>query len=88
MNDMPVHDFTFTRFEHKKEAQRTEIDFIVRFKGAIPSRDEILSQLALFYGFEKDCAVLDRLRPRSGKKELRGTARFYDDEKIKKLKEK
>jgi small subunit ribosomal protein S24e len=74
----PDLDFVFTRYERNETCRRTEVDFIVRFAGAIPSRTDILENCANFFQFEGKLAVLDRLRSKSGKRELRGSLRIYD----------
>ena len=74
----PDLDFVFNRYERNEACQRTEIDFTVRFSGAIPSRKDILDNCASFFQFKGDLAVLDRLRTKSGKRELKGALRIYD----------
>ncbi|MDT8357485.1 MAG: hypothetical protein RQ758_03160 [Methanomicrobiaceae archaeon] len=74
----PDLDFVFNRYERNEACGRTEIDFTVRFSGAIPSRKDILDNCANFFQFEGDLAVLDRLRTKSGRRELKGALRIYD----------
>ncbi|HDR72517.1 MAG TPA: hypothetical protein ENN85_01150 [Methanoculleus sp.] len=72
-------DFNFVRYERNEDKCRTEIDFVATYTGPVPSRKELLGQLALFYSFAEDTAVLDRLRSRAGRGGVRGSLRVYDD---------
>ncbi|MDG6257291.1 MAG: 30S ribosomal protein S24e [Methanomicrobiaceae archaeon] len=72
-------DFNFVRYERNEEKCRTEIDFVAKFAGPVPSKNELLGQLSLFYSCAEDTAVLDRLQSRAGRGEVRGRLRIYND---------
>lgn len=76
---MTEMDFHFVRYERNEEKSRTEIDFVARYSGPVPSRDELLAQLSTFYSFPEDAAVLDSLKSRTGRGEVRGSVRVYGD---------
>ena len=72
-------DLDFTRYEQNEEKRRTEIDFVISFEGAVPPRKEIMEQLSSLYTFDPALAVLGKFRTRSGKKEMRGDVRIYEN---------
>jgi ribosomal protein S24E len=76
---MTEMDFHFVRYERNEEKCRTEIDFVAKYSGPVPSRDELLAQLSTFYSFPEDAAVLDSLKSRTGRGEVRGSVRVYSD---------
>jgi ribosomal protein S24E len=72
-------DFHFLRYERNEEKCRTEIDFVAKYTGPVPSRSELLEHLSTYYSFPEDAAVLDRLKSRAGRGEVRGSVRVYED---------
>ena len=58
---------------------RKEIDFILNFKGAIPSKESIKDEISLCYGSSNDLITLDKLRTVKGKMMANGKARIYPD---------
>ncbi|TAJ45574.1 hypothetical protein [Methanofollis fontis] len=71
-------DLEFPRYEHDPALGVTEIEFVARFTGAIPSRQEILAELALVSGADPASIDLGRLRPRARRGEVRGSARITE----------
>jgi len=76
---MMAMDFHFLRYERNEEKCRIEIDFVAKYTGPVPSRNELLGQLSIYYSFPEDAAVLDRLQSRAGRGEVRGSLRVYRD---------
>jgi small subunit ribosomal protein S24e len=73
-------DFEFIRDERNELLSRRELQFILRFEGATPSRRNILGKLCALQDLDESLVVLDSLKTSYGKQELKGTARIYDDQ--------
>ncbi len=72
-------DIEFPRYERNEGCRRTDLEFVARFSGPIPSREAVRAELALISGADPASIALDRLSPRAKKGEIRGKARIYDD---------
>jgi ribosomal protein S24E len=72
-------DIEFPRYERNEACRRIDLEFVARFSGAIPSREEVRAELALISGADPAAIALDRLSPRAKKGEIRGKGRIYDD---------
>jgi small subunit ribosomal protein S24e len=73
-------DFEFIRDERNELLSRRELQYVLTFEGATPSRREILGKLCALQNISEGLVVLDSLKQGFGKQELTGTARVYDDE--------
>lgn len=70
MGDMML-DFVFDNYIADRDNQE-EIEFICTFEGPIPSKSEVLKNLALYFDFKPECAELERFRPVRGKQQIKG----------------
>lgn len=72
-------DFEFARDEYNGLLKRRELEFLLTFEGATPSRREILGKLCALQNVPENCVVLDSLKTSFGKQELNGFVRIYED---------
>ncbi|MBQ3684453.1 MAG: 30S ribosomal protein S24e [Methanomicrobium sp.] len=70
-------DFEFTRDNENKLLNRTELDFVLKYEGATPSRQDVLGKLCALRNIETEKCVVDSFRCEFGKQEIKGTARIY-----------
>ena len=80
-------DFEFTRDEYNGLLKRRELNFVLTFEGATPSRRQILGKLCALQNVPESCVVLDTLKTSFGKQELNGQARIYQDAETMKMTE-
>jgi len=73
-------DFEFIRDEENGLLNRRELDFVLTFEGATPSRRTILGKLCALQNVKESLVVLDSIKTSFGKQELTGYARIYEDE--------
>lgn len=73
-------DFEFIRDEENGLLNRRELDFVLTFEGATPSRRMILGKLCALQNVKESLVVLDSIKTSFGKQELTGYARIYEDE--------
>ena len=73
-------DFEFTRDEENKLLNRTELDFILKYEGATPSRKEIMGKLCALRNVNPKNCVVDSLKSEFGKQEAVASARIYQSE--------
>jgi small subunit ribosomal protein S24e len=76
-------EFEFTNDRRNELLGRREIEFILSFTGATPSRKEILGKLCALKNLDESVVVLDSLKSTFGKMELKGVVRIYDDAETK-----
>jgi small subunit ribosomal protein S24e len=76
-------DFEFIRDKRNELLSRRELQYVLTFEGATPSRKEILGKLCALQNIDEGLVVLDSLKQGFGKQELKGTARIYEDEATK-----
>lgn len=62
---------------------RREIGFVLNYKGATPSRKEVLDKISAKLNLDQKLVVIDSLRTRFGSSELHGLLRVYDSEEMK-----
>ena len=72
-------DFEFTKEEENKLLNRTELDFVLTYDGATPSRKEILGKLCALRNVKPELCVLGSLKTEFGKQEIVAQARIYED---------
>ncbi len=72
-------DFEFTKEEENKLLNRTELDFVLTYDGATPSRKEILGKLCALRNVKPELCVLSSLKTEFGKQEIAAQARIYTD---------
>jgi small subunit ribosomal protein S24e len=72
-------EFEFIRDERNELLARRELDFVLTFEGATPSRQEILGKICALKNIDEQVIVLDSLKTTFGKQEILGTVRVYDD---------
>jgi small subunit ribosomal protein S24e len=63
---------------------RREVQFILTYDGATPSRMQIIGKLCALLNVKEPSVVLDTLHSSFGKTEINGSARVYDTEDAKK----
>ncbi|MDD3399098.1 MAG: hypothetical protein PHW93_05840 [Candidatus Methanomethylophilaceae archaeon] len=73
-------DFEFTRDEENGLLNRTELDFVLKYDGATPSRKEIMGKLCTLRNVNIANCVIDSLIGEFGKQEVVGQARIYESE--------
>ncbi|MDH7594226.1 MAG: 30S ribosomal protein S24e [Methanomicrobiales archaeon] len=62
---------------------RREIEFTLNYKGATPSRKEVLDKISAKLNLDQKLVVLNSFRTRFGSSELHGLLRVYDREEMK-----
>ncbi|EHQ35317.1 30S ribosomal protein S24e [Methanoplanus limicola] len=72
-------DFVFVKEEENKLLNRTELDFVINYEGATPSRKEILGKLCAMRNVPVTNCVVDSLKSEFGKQEIIAKARIYTD---------
>ncbi len=72
-------DIEFKSYMENPEKNRKEIEFVLSFEGAIPSRKDILDEISACYDVDPDLVFLEKLRTVKGKKKANGRARIYGD---------
>jgi len=72
-------DFEFIKEEENKLLNRTELDFVLAYDGATPSRKEILGKLCALRNVKPELCVLSSLKTEFGKQEIVAQARIYED---------
>ncbi|MBP5082867.1 MAG: 30S ribosomal protein S24e [Methanomicrobium sp.] len=70
-------DFEFTRDNENKLLNRTELEFVLKYEGATPSRQDVLGKLCALRNIETEKCVVDSFKCEFGKQEIKGTARIY-----------
>jgi small subunit ribosomal protein S24e len=76
-------DITITEDKRNELLQRREILFLIKFEGPTPSRQQVLDKLSALLNLSANLTVIDSLKTRFGKTEIKGMARVYDTEEIK-----
>jgi len=76
-------DFEITKDTRNELLMRRELNFILRYEGATPSRMQIAGKLSALLNANEKQMVVDSLKTGFGKMELTGTARIYDNEETK-----
>ncbi|MDD3977987.1 30S ribosomal protein S24e [Methanomicrobium antiquum] len=72
-------DFEFIRDEENKLLNRTELDFVLKYEGATPSRKEIMGKLCALRNVNMANCVVDSLEGEFGKQEIVASARIYEN---------
>lgn len=72
-------DFEFIKDEKNELLNRRELEFVLTFEGATPSRKDIMGKFCALQNVSEDLVVLDSLKTKFGKQELVGSARIYED---------
>jgi small subunit ribosomal protein S24e len=75
-------DFEFIKEEENKLLNRTELDFVLTYDGATPSRKEILGKLCALRNVKPELCVLSSLKTEFGKQEIAAQARIYEDAEV------
>jgi small subunit ribosomal protein S24e len=75
-------DFEFIKEEENKLLNRTELDFVLTYDGATPSRKEILGKLCALRNVKPELCVLGSMKTEFGKQEIAGQARVYQDAEV------
>ena len=70
-------DFEFTRDNENKLLNRTELEFVLKYEGATPSRQDVLGKLCALRNIETEKCVVDSYKCEFGKQEIKGTSRIY-----------
>lgn len=65
-------DFIFDKYDENADADDTVIEFTCSFEGPIPSKSEVLDNLALYFDFNPECAKIEKFRPVKGKGQVKG----------------
>ncbi|MDD4127674.1 MAG: hypothetical protein PHV39_08315 [Methanomicrobium sp.] len=81
-------DIIFENYKEISEFSRKEIEFVLSFEGAIPSKQMIKAEISICYGVSSDLIALDSLRAVKGEKKANGKARIYSDAAVMKKFEK
>ena len=76
-------DFEFIKDDRNELLNRRELEFVLTFEGATPSRKDIMGKFCALQNVSEDLVVLDSLKTKFGKQELIGKARIYEDEPTK-----
>jgi small subunit ribosomal protein S24e len=80
-------DITILEDKRNDLLQRRELSFQVTFAGPTPSRQQVMDKLSALQNLNPALLVIDSLKTTFGKMELKGKARVYDTEEMKKTME-
>jgi small subunit ribosomal protein S24e len=58
---------------------RRELDFVVRYEGSTPSRNDIKNKLAAMLNAPLELLVVQRIKTEYGMQEAKGYAKLYED---------
>jgi small subunit ribosomal protein S24e len=58
---------------------RRELDFVVKYEGSTPSRNDIRNKLAAMLNAPLDLLVIQRIKTEYGMQESKGYAKLYED---------
>ena len=58
---------------------RRELDFIVRYEGSTPSRNDVKNKLAAMLNAPLELLVVQRIKTEYGMQEAKGYAKLYED---------
>jgi small subunit ribosomal protein S24e len=58
---------------------RRELDFIVKYEGSTPSRNDIKNKLAAMLNAPLELLVVQRIKTEYGMQEAKGYAKLYED---------
>jgi len=58
---------------------RRELDFVVRYEGSTPSRNDIKNKLAAMLNAPLELLVIQRIKTEYGMQEAKGYAKLYED---------
>lgn len=58
---------------------RRELDFIVRYEGSTPSRNDVKNKLAALLNAPLELLVVQRIKTEYGMQEAKGYAKLYED---------
>ena len=72
-------EFVFNKEGENKLLNRTELEFVINYEGATPSRKEILGKLCALRNVPTENCVIDSLKSEFGKQEILAKARIYVD---------
>ncbi|UUX93166.1 30S ribosomal protein S24e [Methanoplanus endosymbiosus] len=72
-------EFVFNKEGENKLLNRTELEFVINYEGATPSRKEILGKLCALRNVPVENCVIDSLKSEFGKQEILAKARIYAD---------
>jgi small subunit ribosomal protein S24e len=75
-------EFVFNKEGENKLLNRTELEFVINYEGATPSRKEILGKLCALRNVSRENCVIDSLTSEFGKQEIIAKARIYADAEV------
>jgi len=58
---------------------RRELDFIVKYEGSTPSRNDVKNKLAAMLNAPLELLVIQRIKTEFGMQEAKGYAKLYED---------
>ena len=58
---------------------RRELDFVLRYEGSTPSRNDVKNKLAAMLNAPLELLVVQRIKTEYGMQEAKGYAKFYED---------
>ena len=58
---------------------RRELDFVVKYEGSTPSRNDVRNKLAAMLNAPLELLVLQRIKTEYGMQESKGYAKLYED---------
>jgi small subunit ribosomal protein S24e len=76
-------EFEITKDKRNELLMRRELNFVLRYDGATPSRMQISGKLAALLNTNENLMVIDSLNTSFGKMQLTGNVRIYDSEETK-----
>ncbi len=76
-------EFEITKDKRNELLMRRELNFVLRYDGATPSRMQITGKLSALLNTNEKQMVIDSLKTGFGRMELTGMARIYDNEETK-----
>ncbi len=71
-------DFEIQSDVRNELLNRRELQFLLSYSGATPSRAQVRDKLSATLNLNESLVVIDRLKTRFGTMELEGMARIYD----------
>lgn len=75
-------DIEITNDKRNDLLARREVQFVIKYEGATPSRMQIIGKLCALLNVKEHQVTLDTLSSSFGKTEIAGSARIYESEEI------
>lgn len=72
-------DIRITKDNKNLLLNRRELDFVVRYEGSTPSRNDVKNKLAAMLNAPLELLIVQRIKTEYGMQEAKGYAKLYED---------